>query len=450
MDAFDWQCHPEAEAWLHSLIDGYLEKNPQIARLAENLREKTSTRLFDWIDHLTIDSSSSAEKELIAFGFAQETTMPTYRVFTHPGAKFPSILVRDISTKHPLGIAIKVESIGQYLMVRGMEGCIEGSPLSPYRRCLVSQEQTVALLVIERRGSRTMEPFYAPEPYLDDYLSAKERWQGRLRDTDDEDDAFRQALKLAEEMVSTLGKDVSAWIVLECEREYWQSRNNAAQIQKNRQDSMGMGWANHDHHTFRSSRKHFSSLVRLFEILGFHCRERYHAGEKAGWGAQIMESEATGLILFLDVDLGTEELTFDFSHHPMHERSSVSTVGLWCALHGDSILKGGMHHLEAQFDFDRLSQDLSTEGISMMKPFSDFSYLRQAFTKGQLWTVSPHRIEKLLSKGLITPTQAEQFLKEGAIGSHLENLERKEGYKGFNKENVSRVLQWTDPRMAAM
>lgn len=105
-----------------------------------------------------------------------------------------------------------------------------------------------------------------------------------------------------------------------------------------------------------------------------------------------------------------------------------------------------MHHLEAQFLFDELRRDLETEGVGMMKPFSDFSYLRQAFTKGERWQVDPRRIETLLHRGQITKEQAEKFRSEGAVGSHLENLQRREGYKGFNQKNVSFIIKETDPR----
>jgi len=208
-----------------------------------------------------------------------------------------------------------------------------------------------------------------------------------------------------------------------------------------------MGWANQDHQTFRSSRAAFNQLVRLFETLGFHCRERFYAGEEAGWGAQVMENPNCGLVLFLDVDLAPEELEIDFAHHALPPRNILGTVGLWCGLHGDSILQAGMHHLEAQFLFDKLREDLVPFGVGMMDPFSNFSYLRQAFTTGETWPVLPERVEELIKQGLITHEEADNFLQKGAIGSHLENLQRKEGYKGFNKENVSLIIKETDPRI---
>ena len=83
-----------------------------------------------------------------------------------------------------------------------------------------------------------------------------------------------------------------------------------------------------------------------------------------------------------------------------------------------------------------------------MKPFSDFAFLKQAFTEGERWRVRPERVATLLLAGLITPEQADGFLRDGALGSHLENLQRKGGFKGFNQKAVSAIIAATDPRLA--
>ena len=185
----------------------------------------------------------------------------------------------------------------------------------------------------------------------------------RPRPLENEDQAMKETILLTRQLIEDVGQQRAAWTVLEGERRYWQARNTAGQIQKNRQDRLGMGWANHDHHTFRSSRKRFMHLVHLFELLGFHCRERFYAGQEAGWGAQVMENPICRLVLFLDVDLAAGEISQDFAHESLPELDKLGTIGLWCALHGDSILKSGMHHLEAQFMFDELAHDLAGKGI---------------------------------------------------------------------------------------
>ncbi len=107
-----------------------------------------------------------------------------------------------------------------------------------------------------------------------------------------------------------------------------------------------------------------------------------------------------------------------------------------------------MHHLEAQFDFDALRNDLEAEAnITTMKPFSDFPFLRQAFTTGERWPVSRQRVDRLREQDWIDAEQHARFLREGAIGSHLENLQRREGYKGFNQQAVGAIIAATDPRL---
>jgi hypothetical protein len=147
------------------------------------------------------------------------------------------------------------------------------------------------------------------------------------------------------------------------------------------------------------------------------------------------------------VDLSPEELVNDFAHEPLPERKHLGTVGLWCGLHGESFLQAGMHHLECQFDFDSLREQMEREGgIKTMKPFTDFPHLRQAFTEGERWPVKEGRLAALLERGQITAEQAAQFRTQGAIGSHLENLERNDGFKGFNQKGVSEIIAKTDPR----
>ena len=180
--------------------------------------------------------------------------------------------------------------------------------------------------------------------------------------------------------------------------------------------------------------------------LGFDRRERYYAGAQAGWGAQILEQPVEGIVVFADLDLLPEETEIDFSRQPLPSARRLGTVGLWVALHGESFLEAGMHHLEARFDFALVREQLRSHKIAGMPPFSDFDFLKQAFTEGERWPVRRERLAKLLAAGLITPEQYERFVAEGAIGSHLETLQRRGGFKGFNQHSVSAIIAATDPR----
>ena len=433
--SFQWKCEPQAENLALHLLGECTKHHQFLNRLGQELYKQTSTRLFDWIDHLLAPESKKLSQELHKAGYVEQEK----NVFYHPSAQLPRIV---LTSPAQTGVALIVDSIANFLMVHHLTSSTEGTPYSSYRKALVSEENHVFFYVVERRGTLTLEPTQIPPKGVVTTIQALEAWKTRPRATED----VEPSIKLAKKLVASLGQDLAAWVVCEVEREYWQSKNKAGQLQKMRQDHLGMGWANHDHHTFRSSRRNFAKLVHLFELLGFQSRERFYAGKEAGWGAQIMENPRARLVLFLDVDLTADEIGIDFAHQTLPSLKELGTVGLWCALHGDSILQGGMHHLEAQFMFEELTEDLAKKSVRMMDPFSNFPYLKQAFTEGEVWAVAPERIQVLLEQGSITAEQAEKFKAYGAVGSHLENLQRREGYKGFNQKNVSFIIQKTDPR----
>ena len=446
---YDWQRQEEADQACRAWLKQACETNVDLAELERALFKDTSTQLFDWLDHLVLGASQQTEERLQAIGFENVDAGSDYRVFRHPGALLPSVVLKDGGVANVSGVAVRVDRVHEYLLARGIHCDVEGSPYSGYRRACISHEGGTVFWVVERRGTLTLEPTVPNGDFLERFFKATEIWESRDRcfDIEVREEALYVAIQAAEEMVALVGKDMAADIVMECERRFWQNKNRAAQIQKGRQDKLGMGWANHDHHTFRSSRNTFMLLVRLFEVLGFHCREAFYAGEEAGWGAQVMENSISGFTLFLDLDLSPDEILIDFAHHPLEEKESLGTVGLWCALHGDSIANAGLHHLESQFAFDALTVDLEGCGVGMLAPFSSFSYLKQAFTEGEVWSVGDSRLEYLVAKKLITSEQSEVFRKDGAVGSHLENLERADGYKGFNQNNVSDIIKRLDPRL---
>lgn len=440
---FNWRQEPAAESIILEHLKT-LEKNAFLLGLKKSLESVCATELIAWVDHIGMPNSQEAKKNLESAGFQEMYKEGKASFYHHPGAQLPGIV---LSCDRKLLVAVIVESIAEFLSARGIRRQIEGSVFSGYRSAILEEDDRFVIKVIERRGVQTLDPITEPPDRLENYFLTKELWMTRQRSSSDEELDLAEAEAFVKKIVLLIGQDPAASLILACERDYWQMRNRVGQIQKNLQDSLGMGWANHDHHTFRSSRKHFSRLVRLFEDLGFHCRERFFAGEEAGWGAQVMENPRAKLVLFLDVDLLPGEIDIDFAHEDLPATEHLGTIGLWCALHGDSILRAGMHHLEAQFNFDGLKNKLLEFGVHFMKPFSDFSYLKQAFSEGEVWPVRKEKVEDLLKRHKIGKEQAEKFIAHGAIGSHMENLQRKEGYKGFNQKNVSVIIKETDPRL---
>lgn len=445
LEAFHWEPQPEAQRFVLELMNDFLSRNALAAALAKRMTAETGTRFFDWIGHITLPRGDARMKQLTEVGYVQTATEDDVRAYDQPRGIFPTIVQRD--RMDVLEIAMKVESVADFFAAQQMTPQIEGEPLSDVRVAEVSRENGTMLTVIERHGSASFaEPGAAP-PHAIKRLKHLEAFRTRRRDFENDEQGFAHANKLIDAAIADLGKDLTCDLFFAAEREFWERRNRAAQVQKNRQDVLGLGWANHDHHTYRASRANFMMLVETWEKLGFVCRERFYAGREAGWGAQVMEQPVCRITTFNDVDLTPEELFNDFAHEPLAEQDHLGTVGLWCGLHGDSFLQAGMHHLEAQFDFDALRDQLETEeNVKVMKPFTNFTYLRQAFTEGERWKVDERRIARLLDQKLITREQADEFIKNGAIGSHLENLERNDGFKGFNQQGVSEIIAATDPR----
>lgn len=463
IQAFHWERQPKAEALVRELLEDFLARNSFAASLARRMKEETGTRFYDWVDSIRVCHSPGIEEKLRTSGFEPEprknskksadenlqkladlASSVTYR---NPSGIFPFVIVCPNISQAATTVFIKVDSVSDFLVANQLTEQIEFDPFSPIRFSEVAHVDYAPLYAIERRGQPDFN--YVKTDPAKRIAAARhlEFFRMRPRHFDHEADGFRVANDFVDIAIADLDVDQTCALFFQAEREFWQRRNRAAQVQKARQDRLGLGWGNHDHHTYRSSRACFKDLIALHEKLGLVCRERFYAGREAGWGAQVMENSRAGIVTFNDVDLSPEELVEDFAHRPLAPRDSLGTVGLWCALHGEAFLQAGMHHLECQFDFDALKQQLERDhGVGVMKPFTDYPYLRQAFTEGERWAVAPERIDKLLAAKLITPQQAEQFRAQGAIGSHLENLERNEGFKGFNQKGVSEIIAATDPR----
>jgi hypothetical protein len=440
---FDWPLANEAEHLLREHISAFLERNTFARRLAHRMRDETGTDFFEWVDYLVLPPEE--EQALLDAGFVLEPGAETPNqepVYAHPRASLPRVLLR----RGPLAVALRPEHVADFMACHNLSGEPEGEPLSRYRRIVVPPENGTRLEAVERCAYHGFVPAALKSAEARCLLKARELLRTRPRQFTDDATGFKVANQILDRVIALVGRDIACHFFFEVERACWESRNRAARIQKHRQDLLGLGWGNHDHHTFRSSREHFVDLVEILLKLGFVKRERYYAGAEAGWGAQICEQPLTGIVVFADVDLMPQETELDFSKHKLPPAPRLGTVGLWVGLHGESLLEAGLHHLEARFDFDLLRDQLKQSGVNTMKPFSEFPFLRQAFTEGEHWPVRSERASRLLAEGLITRVQYDQFLREGALGSHLENLQRHGGFKGFNQQSVSIVITATDPR----
>ena len=287
---------------------------------------ETGTDFFEWVDHIILPAAEEAP--LRDLGFVEDEHAETANgenVFECPRATLPRVLICPAKRPDLAIVALRPESVADFIASHQLSERPEGEPFSRYRSVHVASENRTALTVVERRSYRGFVAASHAPGELDKIILAKELWRTRKRIFDNDAEGFKVANGILDKSIQLVGRDLSCQFFFESERAYWESRNNAARIQKRRQDQLGLGWGNHDHHTFRCSRAHFVDLVEFLLKLGFEKRERYYAGAEAGWGAQISEQPVTGIVVFADVDLMPEETSIDFSKHKLPAAKRLAT-----------------------------------------------------------------------------------------------------------------------------
>ena len=432
----NWAPQPDAEATLRGWLSERLARNPAAAAFAAALHEGTAIRLRDLVDHVVF-TDTATRTAIEAAGWIEAEP----GVWRNPAGLFPPFVAGDAET-----VWLRVESAEQFVAAHALAAAIEGEPLAPLRRVLAFPGDT-ALGVLERNGS----PAFAPLP--DDPAERRtarivlQAFRARRRQFDNVEAGLAHTEALVDTAIADLGSPHRAcalWLL--AEREYWQSRCHAARVQKARQDALGVGWANIDHHTYDSSRTHYQHTIAILEKLGYELREMLYAGDMAGWGSQVLEQPVIGSTIFADVDLAPHEVDLDFAHEPLPPLERHRRAGILCALHGESILEQGLNHVACFYDQRAMRDQMAALGIRMMPPFSDMPHLYQELTLGDWAAVDPARVDALEAAGHLPPEEAERIRTGGAIITHLENIERNDGYKGFNKPGIDGVLPKRDPR----
>lgn len=431
-----WQRLPLAEQALRRALRDVLGRCSAAASFEQWLLTSTAVRLRDIVDHIAI----ADERDFGDFADAgwSETKNGEWR---NSGGLFPAV----VRHSRP-AIWLRVENVALFLRAYALDIPIEGPEHGPVRKAVAFSGDGVEVGIIERNGWPGMEvPEVAPS------LIRRARIHGQIfrtrrRNFDSVEQGLRHTESLVDSAVGDLGPHWSCSIWLGAERDYWVQRCRAGRVQKERQDRAGIGWSNIDHHTYDGSRAHFRHSIRIFEKLGYELREMLYAGELAGWGSQVLEQPVIGSTIFADVDLAPDELAVDFSHEELPPLGRHRRAGLLSFLLGESILAAGLNHVAGLYDQAALRAQLAEFGVTMMAPFSDFTYLYQELTEGQRGPVDPRAVDLLERGGHIGAEEAEMLRLEGAIISHLENIERNEGYKGFNRDGIDSVLRKLDPR----
>lgn len=442
-EQFTWLRHPLAAQLVTAAYSNFVTDNPPVAALADRMLKSAGVSMIHLVDHWVLPDTGETRQRLADCGFVPVQTEDGDIAFVCHGARLARVRL-DSDIMRPR-MALAVENIGDFTSAWGLPDVGRfGDTDSGYEEARFPMPAG-ELAAVVRIGYSGFRPGELNASSLRTIREVRQTLRSRGR-AGDASTAIAAASSLLSGVIEEVGCNRAVDELFTAEREYYTERNMAAGHQFCIQQELGIGWANQDHHTYRSSRDGFRALICLWRQLGFEARERYYAGRDAGWGAQILEHPVSRVVLFCDVDIAPDELDVDFSAVDLPPRSELGTIGLWCALHGDSIAEAGMHHLECEFDFAQACTNLQAAGIGVMKPFTDLPVLKQAFTQGEIWPVSDERLAYLFAQGLITGEQAQKFAVQGAIGSHLEILQRWEGFKGFNKTGVSSIILATDAR----
>lgn len=429
-DTSEHKVFPDTEDFVGDLLREACESNDDVLMISEKIQEHTPTTLRDWIESFTL--SGALLYEIEELGYRLRSTVYGQKLYVHPQGIFPVLRVFPGPVQVVRGITIKVESLSVFRYLSGFYGEIDGTPGSGYSRILLSDKGGVLLFAAEKNSDAWM-PEDLETGEIQELLDARNLIVQRRRLFDPDENAWHSTERLIDRVLGLVGKDRCASLFLENERRFWEARNSPAKYMKSQQDKLGLGWGNHDHHTFRCRRRHFHSFIRLLKTMGFEYRNKIlvRSSPEPGWGVLIMDHPGTGAVISADVDILPEEFEADFGNDELNDLEGFGPVGLWTALHGESILEAGMHHLGARYNYTALKEQLARVNIDIMEPFTDLPYFKQAYVHGERWFVTRMRLENLRKFPSIGEEDLNNIAANGVLGSFLECTHRAEGYRGF-------------------
>lgn len=431
-----WERQPLAEQVYSRWLADFLARSPAAASFADRLLGRTAIRMRDLCDHLVIADGA-------AFGLFENGgwKTPVEEAIANPTGLFPPVMsgAKD-------SLFMRVESIDRLVETNGLENPVEGERDASFRRVIIAETPDTIFGAVERNGHPGFDVPAESDATRREARLALQAFRSRRREFDTTGSGLERTGELVTSVVGELGAHRSCALWLSAEREFWMRRCRGGRSAFARQDSLGVGWSNIDHHTYDGSREHFRKTIAILETLGYELREMLYAGELAGWGSQVLEQPVIGSTIFADVDLSPEELSIDFAHEELEPLNRHRRAGVLCELLGESILEAGLNHVAGLYDQRLFRALMAEDAIQMMAPFTSFPHLYQELTEGEKIAISPVVVDRLEAQGHIGADEAESLRLEGCILSHLENIERNDAYKGFNREGIDGVLRKLDPR----
>ncbi|QOJ01633.1 MAG: hypothetical protein HRU70_14550 [Phycisphaeraceae bacterium] len=369
------QDHTKARALVDELLAEFLGKNAHARDLSERLAERTGTRLADWVDSIEVPLTARERARFGAAGFAHRPAPGSPEHHAREGAGLPSLILGNSMT---VRVGVRVDSVADFLAAWRLEHPVDGEPFSQFRASLAFHGQYADLHVVERHGYRGFTPVYNSEHQRLMSVRHAETFRRRHRDFGVDDAAesrgVEHTLRMVESAVHDLGRDWACDLFFAAEREYWQRRCRAGLAQKAAQDTLGLGWGNHHRHVYRASERTGVGLSALLGKLGFKETEGGSAGAPA---SRTFEQPVAGIVVDVEAADGP-----------------AGEVARWCALHGESLLQGGLRGLVCR-------AGITGHGGPGVEPCP----------------IEPKRLEAAVSRGVLKEAEAARLRAEGAEGS---------------------------------
>ena len=222
---FDWETHPDLDKFINERVEAFLFNHKFSKKLSERMLEETSTRFVDWIDHVSIPESEVKASKLTNLGLVEMPGVqarPGVKVFKHPRSYLFPVLLNE--GKETL-VALKPESIDEFLQVLGTGIVPEGEPFSAIRWATIQKEGNFTLAAVERRGYDGFVEQDASDVQV--YLDILTKLYCRKRFFNTDKEGMQYTVKLIGDSVKRLRSARVADAFFRAERAYWQKRNRS-------------------------------------------------------------------------------------------------------------------------------------------------------------------------------------------------------------------------------
>ncbi len=411
----DW-VHPDARQFFQRFLEECARTNSMIHTLMSELWNYDHSQLFDSVDYFEIGESSILITKLDEWGFKVETREEHYVLYKHPSGHFPRIVLQVHS--HPLagGVALRLNSIAHFLMLRDLHKEIEGCPYSAFRRCKVCTENRVSLWLVERRGTAKIESQEASTKLLQVVHDGVERWQLRQRKFSCKKKGLLTCMHLLRSLVDKLGRDTTTWIVLENEIAHWKSNTPTGRARRNKEEELGLSWSGEHHYTFRSTRENFLYLYDIFDLLGFvNTGVEYHRAPS--YGTYTLRQVNAAYTVCIEVDMSEDECNHQLPQSTLKAWKHPGEIDTWCKKHGESILEGTIYQSSQNDYYYAFAQYLRKADLTYNQIFCKSEALKETFKIGErLGTLHDETVIKKMEVHrylYVAPESEQDILRRG-------------------------------------